>query len=52
MGEAPTVDPMDTREQDTRAWVLHPDIRNADRDRDPARALDEAVALAEALPGL
>ena len=36
----------------TRCWVLHPDIR-ADRDRrDPARALDEAVALAAALPGL
>ena len=40
------------REKPTRAWVLHPDIRNDGRDRDPARALEEAVALAEALPGL
>ncbi|MDQ2088570.1 GTPase HflX [Marimonas arenosa] len=36
----------------TRAWVLHPDIRTDDRRRDPARALDEAVSLAAALPGL
>ena len=36
----------------TRAWVLHPDIKN-DRDRRNARmALDEAIALAHALPGL
>ncbi|SFQ28006.1 GTP-binding protein HflX [Roseivivax halotolerans] len=36
----------------TRAWVLHPDIKS-DRDRRNAEiALDEAVALAEALPGL
>ncbi|MCE0506738.1 GTPase HflX [Roseivivax sp. GX 12232] len=40
----------DTR--DTRAWVLHPDIKT-DRDRRDAEiALAEAVALAEALPGL
>ncbi|MDU8911514.1 GTPase HflX [Aestuariicoccus sp. MJ-SS9] len=36
----------------TRAWVLHPDIKT-DRDRRPAdMALEEAVALAEALPDL
>ncbi|MDU8929711.1 GTPase HflX [Alisedimentitalea sp. MJ-SS2] len=36
----------------TRAWVLHPDIRNDDRTRDPERALEEAVSLAAALPEL
>ena len=36
----------------TRAWVLHPDIRTGPDRRDPAPALDEAVALAAALPGL
>ena len=37
---------------DTRAWVLHPDIKSdADR-RDPDGALAEAVSLAAALPGL
>lgn len=35
----------------TRAWVLHPDIPNTRR-RDPAMALEEAVSLAHALPGL
>ncbi|MBR9840772.1 MAG: GTPase HflX [Rhodobacteraceae bacterium] len=36
----------------TRAWVLHPDIRS-DRDRrDAEMALEEAVALAVALPDL
>ncbi|WP_435310334.1 GTPase HflX [Primorskyibacter sedentarius] len=36
----------------TRAWVLHPDIQS-DRDRREAKpALDEAVALAAALPDL
>ncbi|KMK66966.1 GTPase HflX [Puniceibacterium sp. IMCC21224] len=36
----------------TRAWVLHPDIKS-DRDRrDALAALDEAVALAAALPNL
>jgi GTP-binding protein HflX len=35
----------------TRGWVLHPDLKS-DRDRrDGQRALDEAVALAHALPG-
>ncbi|TRD23443.1 GTPase HflX [Palleronia caenipelagi] len=36
----------------TRAWVLHPDIQtNRDR-KDPQPALEEAMALAHALPGL
>lgn len=36
----------------TRAWVLHPDVKtDADR-RDAGPALEEAVALAAALPGL
>ena len=36
----------------TRAWVLHPDLKS-DRDRRNAgHALDEAVSLAAALPGL
>lgn len=39
-------------EQRTLAWVLHPDIKG-DREARPAEpALDEAVALAAALPGL
>ncbi len=37
---------------DTRSWVLHPDIPGSDRERDPALALEEAVSLAHALPGL
>ncbi len=36
----------------TRAWVLHPDIRNNPDRRDPASALAEAVSLARALPAL
>ncbi|MDM8167173.1 GTPase HflX [Roseovarius sp.] len=36
----------------TRAWVVHPDIPGDADARDPAYALDEAVALAHALPGL
>jgi len=36
----------------TRAMVLHPDIRAQPRSRAPEAALDEAVALAAALPGL
>ncbi|MEM9754628.1 MAG: GTPase HflX [Pseudomonadota bacterium] len=36
----------------TRALVLHPDIDGANGAREPAHALDEAVALAAALPGL
>ncbi|UWR24032.1 GTPase HflX [Sulfitobacter sp. S190] len=36
----------------TRAWVLHPDIRTDPDRRDAEPALAEAMALAEALPGL
>ena len=36
----------------THALVLHPDIKGGDVRRDPNLALDEAVALASALPGL
>jgi len=36
----------------TRAWVLHPDIKNDKDRRTPGPALAEAVALAEALPNL
>ncbi|SFE77495.1 GTPase HflX [Roseivivax sediminis] len=42
----------DLTPQETRAWVLHPDIKNDRSRRDPVMALEEAVALAEALPGL
>ncbi|MEM8957648.1 MAG: GTPase HflX [Pseudomonadota bacterium] len=41
-----------TETPDTRAWVLHPDIRTDRGRRDPDLALDEAVALAHALPGI
>lgn len=36
----------------TRAWVLHPDLRNNPDRRDPVPALAEAVSLARALPAL
>ena len=36
----------------TRAWVLHPEIRKDEQSRTPAHALEEAVALGEAMPGL
>lgn len=36
----------------TRAWVIHPDIKTADKRRKPEFGLGEAVALAAALPGL
>ncbi|SEM15803.1 GTP-binding protein HflX [Roseovarius azorensis] len=42
----------DTARPRTRAWVIHPDIAGAGRLRDPALALEEAVALAHALPDL
>ncbi len=37
---------------DTRAWVIHPEIKNNQSRREPGAALDEALALAKALPGL
>ncbi|SFA88623.1 GTP-binding protein HflX [Poseidonocella pacifica] len=42
----------DTGTPDTRAFVLHPDIKSDTQRRDAAPALEEAVALAAALPGL
>jgi GTP-binding protein HflX len=36
----------------TRAWVLHPDIRSDPDRREPLGALEEAVALAHALPAI
>lgn len=42
----------ETQAPATRAWVLHPDIAGAHGGRDPGLALEEAVALAAALPGL
>ena len=43
---------LDRREETTRAWVLHPEIKG-DREARPSEpALEEAVALAAALPGL
>jgi GTPase len=42
----------DTARPPTRAFVLHPDIRTHRDRRDPGSALEEAVSLAAALPGL
>ncbi|GHE02462.1 GTPase HflX [Defluviimonas sp. 20V17] len=42
----------ETRAPLTRAYVLHPDITSERRRRPAARALEEATALAAALPGL
>ena len=36
----------------TRAWVLHPDIANDRSKRAPGPALEEAIALAAAMPGM
>lgn len=36
----------------TRAWVIHPDVKSDRARRDAAIALEEALALADALPGL
>jgi len=36
----------------TRAWVIHPDVKSDRGRRDGALALEEAVSLADALPGL
>jgi GTP-binding protein HflX len=42
----------ETAGKTTRAWVVHPDIVTDGRGRDPELALQEAVALALALPDL
>ena len=36
----------------TRAWVIHPDLKTDHTRRDAGPALEEAVALAAALPNL
>ncbi|TCL09334.1 GTP-binding protein HflX [Shimia isoporae] len=43
---------MEHETQVTRAWVLHPDITGAGDRREASSALEEAVALAAALPDL
>ncbi len=43
---------MESERPATRAWVLHPDLKTDRHRRDPDAALAEAVALADALPGL
>nr|WP_226898406.1 GTPase HflX [Mangrovicoccus algicola] len=46
------IDTPETEERPARAFVLHPDLKS-DRDRrEAARALEEAVSLAAALPGI
>ncbi len=42
----------ETEKTGTRAWVVHPDIPGEASSRLPEHALQEAVALAHALPGL
>ncbi|APX88595.1 GTPase HflX [Brevirhabdus pacifica] len=44
--------PFSTDAPVTRAWVIHPDIRNDRQRRQALAALDEAAALGDALPGL
>lgn len=36
----------------TRAWLIHPEIRGVNDNRDADSALEEAVSLASALPGI
>ncbi|MBL4812338.1 MAG: GTPase HflX [Rhodobacteraceae bacterium] len=42
----------ETAEPVTRAFVIHPELKTAQSRRDPAAVLEEALALADALPGL
>lgn len=42
----------ETQERPTRAYVLHPDLGNSRTRRSPELALDEAIALAHALPAI
>ncbi|WP_134679676.1 GTPase HflX [Paracoccus ravus] len=42
----------ETRERPTRAYVIHPDLGNSRTRRSPDLALEEAVALAHALPAI
>ena len=45
-------DMVDRQEPDTRSWVIHPEIKSDQNRRSAEPAMDEAVALAAALPGL
>ncbi|WP_199259819.1 GTPase HflX [Paracoccus binzhouensis] len=45
-------EPSETRERPTRAYVIHPDLGNSRTRRAPELALEEAVALAHALPAI
>ena len=45
-------EPTETREHPTRAYVIHPDLGNSRTRRAPDLALEEAVALAHALPAI
>lgn len=45
-------DSNETRAQPTRAYVLHPDLGNSRTRRSPELALEEAIALAHALPAI
>ena len=45
-------EPTETRERPTRAYVIHPDLGNSGPRRSPELALEEAVALAHALPAI
>ncbi|QRZ14831.1 GTPase HflX [Paracoccus methylovorus] len=45
-------EPTETRERPTRAYVIHPDLGNSRTRRSPELALEEAVALAHALPAI
>ncbi|WP_172328731.1 GTPase HflX [Mangrovicoccus sp. HB161399] len=46
------MDTPETEERPTRAFVLHPDLKSERDRRDAGRALEEAVSLAAALPGI
>lgn len=43
---------VDRQARNTRAWVIHPDVKSDQNRREPVAALNEAVALAAALPEL
>jgi len=45
-------EPTETRERPTRAYVIHPDLGNSRTRRSAELALEEAVALAHALPAI
>ncbi len=45
-------DGVDRHEPDTRAWIVHPELKSDTDRRDPEAGLEEAISLAKALPGL